>query len=35
MIIIGPYEQLVTVDGKVKRDRIFEVKERESLAGCA
>jgi len=31
MIIVGPYEQLVSVTGKVKRNRIFEVKHGETL----
>lgn len=31
MIIVEPYTQLVTVTGKVKRERIFEVKEGETL----
>ncbi|MCD8264851.1 MAG: SLBB domain-containing protein [Tannerellaceae bacterium] len=31
MIIISPYEQLVTTTGKLKRNRIFEVKEGETL----
>ena len=31
MIIIGPYEGLVAVEGKVKRNRIFEVKRGETL----
>ncbi len=31
VIIIDPYEQLVTVNGKVKRERIFEVKNGENL----
>lgn len=32
MIIIGPYEQLVTIDGKVKRNRTFELKKGETLS---
>lgn len=32
MIIIGPYEQLVTARGKVKRNRIFELKKGETLS---
>ncbi|RHJ85296.1 capsule biosynthesis protein [Parabacteroides sp. AM08-6] len=31
MIIIGPYEELVTVDGKVKRNRTFELRKGETL----
>lgn len=31
MIMIGPYEQLVTIHGSVKRNRIFEVKKGETL----
>lgn len=31
MIIIGPYESLVSAKGKVKRNRIFEMKEGETL----
>ncbi len=31
MIIVEPYEQLVTATGKVKRNRIFEVKPGETL----
>lgn len=31
MIIVGPYEGLVAVEGKVKRNRIFEVKKGETL----
>ena len=32
MIIIGPYEQLVTAGGKVKRDRTYELRRGETLA---
>lgn len=32
MIIIGPYEQLVTAAGKVKRDRTYELRRGETLA---
>lgn len=32
MIIVGPYEQLVVARGKVKRNRIFEMKRGETLA---
>ena len=31
MIIVGPYEGLVAVKGKVKRNRIFEMKKGETL----
>lgn len=31
MIMVGPYEGLVSVDGKVKRNRIFEVRKGETL----
>ncbi|WP_459189885.1 SLBB domain-containing protein [Parabacteroides sp. APC149_11_2_Y6] len=31
MIIIGPYESLVSAKGKVKRNRIFEMKKGETL----
>lgn len=31
MIIVGPYEQLAVVRGKVKRNRIFELKKGETL----
>lgn len=31
MIIIGPYEGLVSAKGKVKRNRIFEIKKGETL----
>ena len=31
MIIIGPYEQLVTAGGKVKRDRTYELRQGETL----
>ncbi len=31
MIIVGPYEHLVVVRGKVKRNRIFEMKPGETL----
>lgn len=31
MIMVGPYEGLVVVRGKVKRNRIFEVRKGESL----
>lgn len=32
MIIVGPYDQLAVVRGKVKRNRIFEMKKGETLA---
>lgn len=32
MIIIGPYEQLVVAKGKIKRNRIFELKKGETLS---
>lgn len=32
MIIIGPYESLISAKGKVKRNRIFEMKKNETLA---
>lgn len=32
MIMVGPYEGLVVARGKVKRNRIFEVKKGETLA---
>lgn len=32
MVIVGPYDQLVVVRGKVKRNRIFEMKKGETLA---
>lgn len=32
MIIIGPYEQLVIAKGKIKRNRIFELKKGETLS---
>lgn len=32
MIIIGPYEGLISAKGKVKRNRIFEMKKNETLA---
>lgn len=32
MIIVGPYEALAVVRGKVKRNRIFELREGETLA---
>lgn len=31
MIIIGPYENLVSANGKVKRNRLFEIKKGETL----
>jgi protein involved in polysaccharide export with SLBB domain len=31
MIMVGPYEQLVVVQGKVKRNRIFEIRKGETL----
>jgi protein involved in polysaccharide export with SLBB domain len=31
MIMVGPYEQLVVVQGKVKRNRIFELRKGETL----
>lgn len=31
MIIVGPYDQLAVVRGKVKRNRIFEMKKGETL----
>lgn len=31
MIMVGPYDQLVVVRGKVKRNRLFEMKKGESL----
>lgn len=31
MIMVGPYEQLVVARGKVKRNRIFEMKQGETL----
>ena len=31
MIIVGPYDRLVVARGKLKRNRIFEVKEGETL----
>lgn len=31
MIIVGPYEQLAVVRGKVKRNRIFEMRKGETL----
>lgn len=31
MIIINPYEQLITIDGKVKRNRTFELRKGETL----
>ncbi len=31
MIMVGPYEQLIVVDGEVKRNRIFELKKGETL----
>lgn len=31
MVIVGPYENHVTIKGKVKRNRIFELKKDESL----
>lgn len=32
MIIVGPYDQLVVARGKVKRNRIFELKQGETLS---
>lgn len=32
MIIVGPYEELAVVRGKVKRNRIFELRQGETLA---
>lgn len=32
MVIVGPYDQLAVVRGKVKRNRIFEMKKGETLA---
>ncbi|MDR3143041.1 MAG: SLBB domain-containing protein [Tannerellaceae bacterium] len=31
MVMVGPYEQLVVVQGKVKRNRIFEFRKGETL----
>jgi protein involved in polysaccharide export with SLBB domain len=31
MVMVGPYEQLVVVQGKVKRNRIFELRKGETL----
>lgn len=32
MIIVGPYDRLIVTRGKLKRNRIFELKEEETLA---
>lgn len=32
MVMIGPYDMLVTARGKIKRNRIFELKKDETLA---
>lgn len=32
IIIIGPYQNLATINGKIKRNRIFELKKGETLA---
>ena len=31
MIMVGPYDQLAVVRGKVKRNRIFELRKGETL----
>lgn len=31
VIVVGPYDSLVTIDGKVKRPMIYEMKKNESL----
>ena len=32
MVIVSPYDQLAVVQGKVKRNRIFELKKGETLS---
>ncbi|NBI98448.1 SLBB domain-containing protein, partial [Parabacteroides goldsteinii] len=32
MVIVSPYDQLAVVQGKVKRNRIFEMKKGETLS---
>lgn len=32
MVVVSPYDKLVTIDGNVKRPRIFEMKKGETLA---